>query len=97
MPVRRSEDADALAAAQLTRNLDDIAGLDLAVRLGGVAVEIDLAALAGPLRLRSRLEQARDIEPDIEAHRVGDGSVFHRNGQFGDRPRLQPRPVPILP
>src|SRR4029079_11376932 len=45
-----------------------VAGADLAVRLGrALAVDLDLAALAGPLGLRARLEQAGDVEPDVQA------------------------------
>jgi hypothetical protein len=35
------------------------------VWLGGLAVDVDLAALAGLLRLRASSEQTRDVEPDI--------------------------------
>ena len=50
------------------RDLDFVAGLDLAMRLGGLAVDVDLAALAGLLRLGARLEQAGHVEPDVETN-----------------------------
>jgi hypothetical protein len=40
-----------------------------AVRLGGLAVDLDAAGLAGPLGLRPRLEEARDVQKDVEADR----------------------------
>src|SRR5262249_5490516 len=40
------------------------------VRLRRLTVDLDLPAAACLLRLRSRPEEARDVEPDVEPHRV---------------------------
>ena len=61
---------DPLPAAQRARDVDHITGLDLAVRLGRLAVEIDLAALAGLLSLRPRAEETGHVEPDVEAQAI---------------------------
>jgi hypothetical protein len=37
------------------------------------AVDFDLAALTGALGFRSRLEETRDVEPDVQANRVVHG------------------------
>ena len=39
----------------------------LAVRLGGLSIDVNLAPLDGLLGLGPRPEQARDVEPDVEA------------------------------
>jgi hypothetical protein len=67
VPIGHRPHDDALAAALRAGDLDDVAKPHLAVRLGAVAVDGDLAALAGALRLGPRLEEARDVEPDVEA------------------------------
>ena len=41
------------------------------MRLCALAIDIDLTALTGFLRRRPRLEEAGDIQPDIEA-KAGD-------------------------
>ena len=41
-----------------------------AMRLGALVVDGDLATSTRPLRLRTGLEQTRDIEPDIESGAV---------------------------
>src|SRR5204862_4420409 len=57
-----------LAPAESTCDLDFISGFDLAVCLGCLAVDVDLAATTRLLRLASCLEEAADIEPHIQAH-----------------------------
>ena len=39
------------------------------VRFAGLTVDVDLSAFAGFLCLRSRIEQARDVEPLVQSHR----------------------------
>lgn len=56
-----------LAPSERTRDRDAVALADLAVRLGALSVDVHLAARAGALRLRSRLEETGDVEPDVEA------------------------------
>ena len=58
--------------------------LDYAMGLRGLAVDVNLAVLAGLLRFRSGFEEAGDIEPEIEAHSVVLGSWFFvRRSGFG--------------
>ncbi len=57
---------DRLLASHGARNDQAIAGTDRAMRLAGLAVDGDLAALAGLLGFRSRPEQTGDVEPDVE-------------------------------
>jgi len=64
--LRDAADDDALSLAQGARDLDDVAFLDFAMRLCRVAVDVDLAALDGALGFGPRLEETRDVEPDIE-------------------------------
>ena len=56
-----------------------IAGAESSVRLCGLTVHVDLAALAGFLRLGPRLEKARDVEPHVEtdAFRRYDPGIIH--------------------
>ena len=65
-----------LLAPQRPADLELVTDPDFAMRLGGVSVQVDLAALAHALRFRSRLAEAGDVEKDIEAD--GDRAVFHR-------------------
>ena len=55
MPAVGAADADAVAFAQR------------AVRLGVLAIDRHLAALARALGFRARFEEARDIQPDVQA------------------------------
>ena len=58
---------DLLPASAGTRDLEPVARLQLAMRLRrALAVHLDLPALAGALRFGAGLEQARDVEPDVE-------------------------------
>jgi len=90
VPVGDGDDAYALPAAERPRDLDHVARLDLTVRLRRLAIDVNLPAATGPLRLRSRLEQTRDIEPDVESEGVR--SVFHRSAILGDRSQAMRRP-----
>ena len=92
VPISERDDAHALPAAKRPSDLDHVSRFDLAMRLRRLAIEIDLAPTTRPLRLGSRLEQTRDVEPDVEAEGVR--SVFHRNKPKGDRSALA-RPVPL--
>ena len=65
-----ADDHDSLLASERPADRDLVAGVNLTMRLGGLPVDVDLTALAGLLRFRSRLEQARDVEPQIQPHRV---------------------------
>ena len=68
MVVDDDADDDVLVAAEGAADAEPIAFANRAVRFGGLAVDVDLAALAGALGFRSRLEQARDIQPDVETN-----------------------------
>ncbi len=81
----RRPDDDALAAPERPGDFDRIARLHFAMRFGRLAVEVHLAALDGALGLGPRLEEARDVEPDVEAEGVV--PVFHRNKPTGARGR----------
>ena len=45
-----------------------------------LAVDVNLAVLAGFLRFRSGLEEAGDVEPEVEAHSLVLGSWFWVRG-----------------
>ena len=62
-------DDDVLEAAGAAADAEAIAFAHDAVRFGVLAVDVDLAALAGALGFRARLEQARDVEPDVQPDR----------------------------
>ena len=64
----RPRTIDLLLPAERPGDLDLVPGLDLAVRLRGLAADVDLAGLAGLLRLGAGLEQAGDVQPQVEAH-----------------------------
>jgi hypothetical protein len=92
-------DHDSLPPPERASDADDVAHMDLAMGPGGATVDLDLPALAGALRFRSRLEQAGDVEPDIEPY--GDGLVFHRLNGRGAGPLVhrfchRKRPVPLF-
>jgi hypothetical protein len=78
MPVGEPADDDALFASVRPADHELVAHAQQPVRLGGLAVDVDLAALARLLRLGSRAEQARDIEPDVQADAGGYG-IIHGN------------------
>src|SRR6266545_3267506 len=61
-------DDDVLVAAEGPADAKTIAFADGAVGFGGLAVDVDLSALAGALGFRSRLEEARDVQPDVETN-----------------------------
>ena len=67
MLVDHDPDDDVLVAAEGAADADAIAFANDAVRLGVLAVDLDLPALARTLGLRARLEQAGDVQPDVEA------------------------------
>jgi hypothetical protein len=60
-----------LHAAERPADAQRVADPDLAVGLGDHAVHLDLAVAAGLLRFGPRAEQARHVEPDVEAHGRG--------------------------
>src|SRR5688572_21735553 len=67
LDVLIDEDADdeVLVASEAAADADAIAFAHGAIRLGVIAVDVDLSALAGPLRFGPRLEQAGDVQPDV--------------------------------
>ena len=69
MLIDHDADDDVLDAAVAAADADAIAFAEHAVRLGVLAVDLDLAALARALGFRARLEQTRDVEPDVQANR----------------------------
>jgi hypothetical protein len=60
---------DALFAAKWACDLKLVAHMNRSMRLGRLPVHLHLAALARPLRVRPGLEQAGDVEPDVDADR----------------------------
>ena len=66
----QAPDDHALPPAQGTGNLDDVAGMDVLVRGGRPAVDVDLAPFERALGLGPRLEEADDVEPDIDPEGV---------------------------
>ena len=63
-------DDDVLVTAEGPADAKAIAFAYGAVGFGGLAVDVDLAAFAGALGFRSRFEQARDVQPDVQSNRV---------------------------
>jgi hypothetical protein len=59
------EDAPVTA---LDLNHDPVSGPDRAVRLAVIAVDLDAPPFARGLRLGARLENAGDVEPDVEPY-----------------------------
>jgi hypothetical protein len=68
--IHQEADDDVLHASLTAIDADAIAFADGAVRFGVIAIDLDLAALAGAFGLRARLEQTRDVEPDVETKAV---------------------------
>ena len=52
------------------RDGDVIPGADVAVRLGPMTVDVNLAALTGFLRFGTGVIQAGDVQPDVESELV---------------------------
>jgi len=68
---QNAADDDRLMLAEATADADRIAFAHDPVCLRAVAVDRNLAAFARALRLGARLEQARDVEPDVETNAFG--------------------------
>jgi uncharacterized tellurite resistance protein B-like protein len=66
VPIREPAHDDLLLASEGPGDDQRVSNLDVAVRLRALALDLDLPALARALRLRSRFEETRDIEPDID-------------------------------
>ena len=63
-------DDDVLKPAGPAADADAVAFAQVAVRFGVAAVDVYLPALTGALGFRTRLEQAGDIEPDVQPDAV---------------------------
>ena len=59
---------DVLMAPERAADAQAIAFTHDPIRFRGLSVDVDLAPLAGALGLRARLEQARHVQPDIQAN-----------------------------
>ena len=70
MLIHQETDDDVLHASMTTIDADAIAFANGAVRFGVIAIDLHLAALAGALGFGARLEQTRDVEPDVETKAV---------------------------
>ena len=84
MLIQNNPNDDVLVATERTGDADAVALADRAVGLGVFAVDLHFAALARTLGLRARLEQAGDIQPDVEAN-----AVVHSDQDFDLRLRFQ--------
>ena len=72
MPFGQPLHDNLLLATHWPTDDQGVADAKRAMRLGGLAVHVDLAAGACLLRLGPRAEQAGNVEPDVEANgRVG--------------------------
>ena len=70
MLVDRDTNDHVLRASEASADADAVAFLDRSVRLGAVAIDLHLAALARTFGFGARLEQTRDVEPDVETNAV---------------------------
>ena len=70
MLVHQEADDDFLHVSLTTIDADAIAFAEGAVRFGVIAINLDLAALAGAFRFGACLEQTRNVEPDVETKAV---------------------------
>src|SRR5712691_2448306 len=69
-------DDDVLVAAEGAADADTVTFADHAMRLGVLAVDVDLPALACTLGLRACLEQTGDVQPDVETDTLVHASMF---------------------
>jgi len=70
MLVQHNADDHVLVTSEGPADAKAIAFPNDAMRLGVLAVDFDLAAFAGALGFRAGLEEAGDIQPDVEANVV---------------------------
>src|SRR3989338_4970772 len=94
MLVDDEPDNHVLVTAVRTGDPNAIAVVNRAVRLGGLAVDRDLSAFAGALGFRARLEETRDVEPDVQAQGQVHASIFSRlrsRSSFDVRCEPEPR------
>ena len=70
MLIQDDPDDDVLVTTERTGDADAVALADRAMGLGVFAVDLYFAALTRTLGLRARLEQTRDVEPDVETKTV---------------------------
>lgn len=68
-------DDDVLVVPERTTDTNPVALPDHAMRLGVLAVHLDLAALTRALGLRPRLVKAADVEPDVDADSVAQNDL----------------------
>ena len=71
-----------LAPAQGSLDGECVAGMDLAMRLRRLIVDVHPSAPARLLRFGARSEQARDIQPDVETDGVHELIVEYGNHPF---------------
>ena len=75
--IDRDADDHVLEAPEAAADANPIAFANQSVWFGAVAIDLHLATFTGALGLGSRLEETRDVEPDVEANAVR-GVVAHR-------------------
>lgn len=68
-------DDDVLMSAERAADANAVTFANQSMRLGTLAVDLDLAALAGTLGLRACLAETADVEPDVDASGVAQGGV----------------------
>ncbi len=68
MRIHYRADDDRLVMAEAPADLDLIPFADDPMGLGVLAIDLDFAALARALGFRPRLEQTRDVEPDVQSN-----------------------------
>ena len=67
MSIGQPSHDDALLPAERPADQQFVAGAEQAIRLRRLTVDVDLSTLAGVLSFGPRPEQARDVQPDVEA------------------------------
>jgi len=89
VPIGERPHDHALLAPERATDLDLVPDMQYAMRLRGLTIHVELAALAGFLRLGPRSEQAGDVEPDIEADARRFG-IDHWRHRFYSLPARHP-------
>jgi len=73
MLIEQEPDDHVLEPPEAAADAKAVAFADGTVGFGVLAIHLHLAALAGAFGFGAGLEEARDVQPDVEARAVGHG------------------------